>query len=156
MIYLKSHNKFYEDISIARGFSSEDMFKFSDIVKMQVETDKVTAESICNAKENINESETEYALVEDLLNIHRTASNETTLFFNIPNTANNENIIIAPGQGKTPVFVLTDEFCKEQAFPYPLPTSKIDCNAPRDIPSPAQYLNQRWLKFNQWFTSDAD
>ena len=100
------------------------------LLKCKQKLTKVTAESICNAKENINESETEYALVEDLLNIHRTASNEKTLFFNIPNTANTENIIIAPGQGKTPVFVLTDEFCKEQAFPYPLPTSKIDYNAP--------------------------
>ena len=30
--YLKSHYKFYDDISIAKSFSSEDMFKFSDIV----------------------------------------------------------------------------------------------------------------------------
>ena len=30
MIYLKSHNKFYEDISVAKSLSSEDMLKFSD------------------------------------------------------------------------------------------------------------------------------
>ena len=52
---LKLHNKFYEDISIAKGHSSEDMFKFSDIVEIQGETEKSTAESICNAKENVNE-----------------------------------------------------------------------------------------------------
>ena len=30
LTYLKSHNKFYEDISIPKGLSSEDMFRFSD------------------------------------------------------------------------------------------------------------------------------
>ena len=30
LIYLKSHNKFYEDISIAKSLSSEDLLKFSD------------------------------------------------------------------------------------------------------------------------------
>ena len=35
LIYLKSHNKFYEDISIAKGLSSEDMLKFFDFVEMQ-------------------------------------------------------------------------------------------------------------------------
>ena len=35
LTYLKSYNKFYEDISIANGFSSEDTFKFSDIVEIQ-------------------------------------------------------------------------------------------------------------------------
>ena len=84
LIYLKPHNKFYEDISIAKGFSSEDMFKFSDFVEMQGETEKGTAESICNAKDNVNESGTEYTSVEDPLNIHRTVSNETTLVSNIP------------------------------------------------------------------------
>ena len=33
--YLKSYNKFYDDISIAKRLSSEEMFKSSDIVKIQ-------------------------------------------------------------------------------------------------------------------------
>ena len=102
----------YEDISIAKALSSEDMLKFSDFAEMQGEIEKGTAESICNAKENVNESETEY-VVEDPLSMHRTASNETTLVSNIANIVNNENIITAPGQGKTPVSVLSDEFCEE-------------------------------------------
>ena len=125
LIYLKSRNKFYEDISIAKGLSSEDMLKFSDFVEMQGETEKGTAESICNPKENVNESESEYASVEDRLNIHRTASKETTLVSAIPNIVSNQNNIIAPGQGKTPISVLSDEFCEEQAFPYLLPTGKF-------------------------------
>ena len=91
------------------------------------------------------------------LNMHRTASNETTLVSDIPNIVNNENIILAPGQEKTPVSVLNDEFCGEQTFPYLLPIGKFGYNAPRDIPiSPARYFNQRLLSFNQWFASDAD
>ena len=132
------------------------MLKFSDFVEMQGETEKGTAESICNAKENVNESKTEYASVEDPLNIHRTASNETTLVSDIPNIVSNQNII-APGQGKISVSVLSDEFWEEQAFPYRLPTDKFGYNAPKDIPiSPAWYFNQRLLNFNQWFASDAD
>ena len=128
--YLKSHNKFYEDISIPKGLSSEDMFKFSYFVEMQGETEKGTAESICNAKENVNESETEYASVEDPLKIQRTVSNETTLVSDIPNIVNNENIIIAPCQRKTLVSDVSHEFCEEQAFHYLLPTGKFGYNAP--------------------------
>ena len=51
--------------------------------------------------ENINgKSETEFASVEDTLNMHRTASNETTLVSDIPNIINEEDVIIAPEQGK--------------------------------------------------------
>ena len=34
------------------------------------------------------------------------------------------NNIIAPGQGKKTVSILSDGFCKEQAFPYLLPKGK--------------------------------
>ena len=47
----------------------------------------------------------------------RTASNETTLASKIRNIINEENVIIAPGQGKKPISILSDEFCEEQAFP---------------------------------------
>ena len=44
-------------------------------------------------------TETEYGSVEDPLSKHRTGSNETTLVSEIPNITNDENVIIAPGQG---------------------------------------------------------
>ena len=37
--YLKSHNKFHTDISISNGLSNEEMFRFSDIVKIQGEAE---------------------------------------------------------------------------------------------------------------------
>ena len=99
-------------------------------------------------------SETEFASVEDLLNMQRIASNERFLVFQIQNIINDENVIIAPGHGKK-VSILSDEFCEEQAFPYLLPKGKFGYDAPRDIPiSPAR---QDWLlNFNQDFVSDAD
>ena len=36
---LKSQNKVYKDISIAKSFLSEEMFKFSNIVQVQGETE---------------------------------------------------------------------------------------------------------------------
>ena len=44
--------------------------------------------------ESINDTETEYASVEDLLSMHRTALNKKTLISEI------SNIVIAPGEGK--------------------------------------------------------
>ena len=75
----------------------------------------------------------------------------------IPNVIDEENVIIVPGQGKTPVSNLNDKFCEEQAFPHLLRIGKFGFNAPRNIPiSAARYFNQRLLNFNQCFASDAD
>ena len=137
------------------------MFKFSDIVQIQGETESVTEKNISDGKEmtenvNYNRSETEFASVEDPLNMCKTASKETILVSEIPNIINEENVIIATGQGKIPVSILRDEFCEEQAFPH-LPKSKFGYNMPRDITlSPAWYFNQRLLNFNQYFVSRAD
>ena len=88
--------------------------------------------------------------------MHRTGSNKRALA-EIPSIINEENVIIAPGQGKNPVSILSDKFCEEQAFRYVLVKDKFGYKAPQDIPiSPAWYFNQRLLNFNQYFTSDAD
>ena len=128
------------------------MFKFSNVqIQIQGETESVTEKNISDGKEmtenmNYNRSETEFASVEDPLNLYKTASKETTLVSEIPNIINEENVIIAPGQGKIPVSILRDEFCEEQAFPHLLPKSKVGYNVPRDITlSPARYFNQRLL-----------
>ena len=41
--------------------------------------------------------------------MHRTATNETNLISEIPNIINEENVIIIPDQGKTPVSILGNE-----------------------------------------------
>ena len=81
--------------------------------------------------ENINDrSETEFASVEDPLNMHKTPSNETTRAIEIPNIINEENIIIVGGQEKKPASILSDEPCKKQAFPYLLPKDEVGYNVP--------------------------
>ena len=90
----------------------------------------------------------EYASVQDPLNMHRTVWNETILVAEIPNIINEENLIFAPEQEKTPVSILGDKFCEEQTFPCLFPTVKFLHNTPCDI-SVSQY-------FNQHFLSDAD
>ena len=147
--YLKTHNKFYEDISISESLSSKEMINFSVIDKHQDVTESIHTKIISN--------ETEYGSVEDPLSMHRTGSNETVLVLEIPSIINDKYVIIAPGEGKKTASTLDDEFCEEQAFPYHLPKGKFGYKAPRDIPiSPAQYFNQRLLNFNQYFGSDAD
>ena len=46
LLIFKSHNKFYEDISIGKGLSSEEMFTFSGIVEIQGQAECV-AEKKC-------------------------------------------------------------------------------------------------------------
>ena len=107
--------------------------------------------------QKIISNETEYDSIEDPLNVHRTASNETAFVSaKVSYIINDKNIKIAPGQGKKPVSILNDEFCEEQAFPYLLPKGKFGYKAPQDMAiSPARYFNQKLLNFNQHFPSDA-
>ena len=62
------------------------------------ENQSATENVILDGKEtsgSINDIETEYASVEDVINKRKTASNETTVVSEIPNTIDDENIIIA-------------------------------------------------------------
>ena len=67
-----------------------------------------------------------------------TSSNETALISEKPNTVENENLIVALRQGKTPVSVLNDKFCEEMTYPFLFPDGKFKHKVERDIPtSPA-------------------
>ena len=86
---MKSRNKFYEDISVTKGLSGEDVLNFSDINENQEETEGVISNGKeMNTNNNENKSEAEYASVEDPLNIHRTSTNETTLISETTNIIN--------------------------------------------------------------------
>ena len=122
------------------------MSRFSNIVEIREENLCVTEKYISEGKEiseNMNDIEIEYALVEDPLNIRRSASNESTLVLEYRNIFNKEKVLLHQGKEKH-ISILSDEFCEEDAFPYLLPTSNFGYNAPRDIPvSHSSYFNQR-------------
>ena len=85
------------------------------------------------------ERETEYASVEDPLGMHRSTSKKTTLISDILKIINEENLIVAPGQGKI----------------YLLPMGKFGYNSPYNISiCTARYFNQILLNFIQYFASD--
>ena len=89
LTFLKSRNKCYEDISVTKCLSGEDMLNFSDINENQKETESVISNGKeMNTNNNENKSEAEYASVEDPLNMHRTSTNKTTLIFEITNIIN--------------------------------------------------------------------
>ena len=95
--------------------------------------------------------------VDDPLNARRAAWYETTLVPEILRIIEDDNVIMAPGQGKTPVSVLNDHHCEELAFPYLFPTRKFGYKVKHEIPlSPVKFFNQRLLNFRQSFPSDAD
>ena len=105
-------------ISIAKCLSSEDMFRFSDIIENQGQSKNVTEKIIRDRKEvskNRNDNETEYTSVEDLLNIHRTSSNGTTHVYEISNIIKEENVIIALGQEKK-IYLSVINFVKSKHF----------------------------------------
>ena len=112
---------------------------------------KKNAFEIKEMSENINDtrSKTELGSVEDLLRRYRTTPNERTLASESPNTTNEENVIIAPGQEKTSALILSYEFCEQQLFYRVLPIGKLSYNTPQDIAtSPAWYFNQILLNVN--------
>ena len=95
---------------------------------------------------------------EDPLNQLRSACTETVLVSKCPHViADEENMIIAPGEGKAPLFILKDEKCEEMAHPHLFPHGKFGLNAKRDIKlTHTKYFNQRLLNYTQRFASGAD
>jgi len=79
-----------------------------------------TVESIINNNENNenieNDSEDSEEEDENPFNEHRLPCQETSFVSNIPHEhIDDGNIIIAPGQDKSPVAIICDENCEELA-----------------------------------------
>ena len=81
-------------------------------------------------------------------------SHESLLIPDIPSL---KEISIAPGEGKKPNSLISDENCEALAFPYLFPTEEFGYNIQRDVKlSPVRHFNQRLLNFTQLFASEAD
>ena len=144
--YPKRKNKFYKNASISYGLNCQEILNLSDASPI----DETEADS------SIVENES-FESVDDPLNAHRAGGYETTLVPEIRRITEDDNVIMAPDQGKTPVSVLNDDHCEELAFPYLFSTGKFGYKVKREIPlSPVRYFNQGLLNFRQSFASDAD
>ena len=97
----------------------------------------------------IDETEADRLIVEnessesadDPLNVHKAVGYETTLVLEIPRIIEDDNVIMAPDQGKTPVSVLNDAHCEQLAYPYLFPRGKFGYK---------ESLERKvWLYFNQ-------
>ena len=136
----------YQDISISYGLNNQEILNLLDASAI----DETEADS--SIVENGS-----FESVDDPLNAHRAAGYETTLVPEIPRIYEDDNVIMAPGQGKTPVSVLNDGHCEELTFPYLFPTGmfgyKVNCEMPLFS---VKYFNQRLLNVRQSFASDVD
>ena len=53
-------------------------------------------------------------MFDDPLNLYRVAPHETALISEIPGIIDEDNITVAPGQGKSPLSILRDDYCEEK------------------------------------------
>ena len=75
----------------------------------------------------------------------------------ISNTSTSQEICIAPGEGKKPNSLVTDDNCELLAFPYLFPAGKFGYDIQRDTKlSSAKYFNQLLLNYAQLFAYEAD
>ena len=58
---------------------------------------------------------------ENPLDKYRVSANERALIPTIPCEASEESITMAPGEGVTPISILTDKHCEELAHPHLFP-----------------------------------
>ena len=82
--------------------------KLSDIAEIQGQFGCINEKNDSDRKEmseNINDrSETEFPLVQDPLNMHRTASDETILISDIPNIINKKMLLLHQGRSRISIF----------------------------------------------------
>ena len=88
----------------------------------------------------------------------QTPSAETIITTKIPTLDElEEGIVIAPGEGKKPLSILHDDYCKERAHPRLFPTGKFGYKVKQKFHlTPSKYFNQILLRYSQQFASDTD
>ena len=104
------------------------------------------------------ELSTNEEIYEDPLSKFRAPSVETTIISEVPSNCELEQeITVAPGEGKQPILVLNDKFCEELAHPHLFPSGGYGYQIEREIPlGPSKHFNQRLLHYSQKFAADSD
>ena len=117
--YLKNNKNFFENISVSYGLSSSEILNFADA--------SLAPEQTCNNYADAQvENKLNFQLLDDPLNLHRVAANETSLISELSSIIDEDNIIIAPGQGNTSLSILHADFSEELASPYLFITGKFN------------------------------
>ena len=104
------------------------------------------------------ELSTNEEIYEDPLSKFSAPSVETTIISEVPSNCELEQeITVAPGEGKQPILVLNDKFCEELAHPHLFPSGRYGYQIEREIQlSPSKHFNQRLLHYSQKFAADSD
>ena len=104
------------------------------------------------------ELSTNEEIYEDPLSKFRAQSVKATIISEVLSDCELEQeITIAPGEGKQPISVLNEKFCEELAHPHLFPSGRYGYQIEREIPlSPSIYFNRRLLHYSQRFAADSD
>ena len=132
--YLKEYNPLYNDITIDSNYSHVNL----------------SHEDVENNENDYQSDFSQLEETEDPLDEHRVGANESSLISIVPHQINENDITLAPGEGKSPISMLTDENCEELSFPHLFPSGKFGYKTDRNIKlTPARYFNQRLLNYTQ-------
>ncbi|XP_066911415.1 uncharacterized protein [Clytia hemisphaerica] len=168
--HLKNVNPLYQHINI-QEILSENAFDIRFVDDKDVDFSIIGDESIESSTEIVvkfvddedvqkicNFGEGDEFENDDPMDQHRLACVETTLISKCPHAiVDDENIVVAPGEGKAPLNILKDTNVEVLAFPDLFPNGKFGLTAYRDVKlTHTKYFNQRLLNYTQRFASDTD
>ena len=174
LAYLKENNDLYKDIRIDESNLNCESYHDLVLPTNQYQSTDVNARSLDESVVNesikqivsnidnpipiiVEECDAKDEVPIDPTEKFKLSASEMTLISDIPNAFEDENLVVAPGEGKTPISLLSDEFCEELSHPHLFPTGKFGYRVQRKIPlTPVKYFNQRLLNYTQKFASDSD
>ena len=140
--YLKENNPLYRDIRIDVNNIPNELTEMTHTIQNNKQSSSLNNKDPCDGLEE-----------ENPLDSYRFNSQETMFVL----TTSSEEISLAPGEGKQPTSMLSDDYCEELAFPYLFPGGKFGYKPTRELKlSPVKYFNQRLLNYTQMFASDSD
>ena len=92
------------------------------------------------------------------LDDYRIPSSETVYVAGVQyDLRDDAGLVIAAGENKMPLPIISDEICELLAHPYLFPTGKFGYTYQRVVSlSSSKYFNQRLLNYSQKFASDSD
>ena len=146
LIYTKANNPLYRDVEIHMDNIQPDLLSYdeNEEIYLLIETDSESNDLESNDLESD----------ENPLNNFRQVSSESCT---ITPAYDSEFVELAPGEGKNPSCIITDEHCEELAFPKIFSKGIFGYKAKINVPlSPVKYFNQWLLTYKQIFASVTD